>query len=67
MQRVACRAGDDVLEWLQSQPVPQEEGARAARRLIEREITAMIGRLLSERPQKRKLHIRATSSGLKIV
>ncbi|MBU0540229.1 ATP-dependent Clp protease ATP-binding subunit, partial [Patescibacteria group bacterium] len=38
-QRVACSAGNDVLEWLLSQPLPPEEGARAIRRLLEREVT----------------------------
>lgn len=67
VQRVACEAGDDVLEWLLSQPMPPEEGARAARRLIEKEITAVIGRMLAERPQKKKLHFKVTPSGLRLV
>ncbi len=66
VQRVACQSGDDVLEWLLSQPLPPEEGARAARRLIEREITSPIGRLLSEKPQKKQLKLKATATGLKI-
>ena len=67
VQRVACHAGDDVLEWLLSQPLPPEEGARAVRRLLEREVTALIGKQLAERPQKKKLQLKATASGLKIV
>lgn len=58
-QRVACTAGDDVLEWLMTQPLPAEEGARAIRRLVEREVTAAIGRLLTEKPQKRKITLKA--------
>ncbi len=67
VQLVACQAGDDVLDWLLSQPLPKEEGARAVRRLVEKEITAAIGRLLTEQPQKRKLRIKVTSTGLKII
>lgn len=65
-QRVACHSGDEVLEWLLKQPLPPEEGARAARRLIEREVTALISRLLSERPNKKKLQLKATAAGLRV-
>ncbi|MFA5935439.1 MAG: ATP-dependent Clp protease ATP-binding subunit [Patescibacteria group bacterium] len=58
-QRVACTAGEDVLEWLMMQPMPAEEGARAIRRLVEREVTSAIGRLLIEKPQKRKITLKA--------
>lgn len=58
-QQVACTAGDDVLEWLMQQPLPAEEGARAIRRLVEREVTSAIGRLLTEKPQKRKITFKA--------
>ena len=64
-QRVACTAGDDVLEWLLTRPLPPEEGARAIRRLLEREVTSLISKLLSEKPQKKKLSLRATREGLK--
>ncbi|MBP9869099.1 ATP-dependent Clp protease ATP-binding subunit [Patescibacteria group bacterium] len=67
VQNVACHAGDDVLEWLLAQPLPPEEGARAARRLVEREVTALIGRLLAERPQKKTLQLKATAKGLRII
>ncbi|MFZ2804092.1 MAG: ATP-dependent Clp protease ATP-binding subunit [Patescibacteria group bacterium] len=66
-QRVACGTSDEVLEWLLSQPLPPEEGARAARRLIEKEVTALISRLLAERPQKKKLQLKVTSGGLRLV
>jgi ATP-dependent Clp protease ATP-binding subunit ClpC len=58
-QHVACHAGDDVLEWLMNQPLPPEEGARAIRRLVEREVTSAIGRLLTEKPAKRKITFKA--------
>ncbi len=67
VQRVACSAGDDVLEWLLKQPLPREEGARAIRRLLEREVTAAIGKLLSEKPQKKKMQFKVMSGGLKLV
>jgi ATP-dependent Clp protease ATP-binding subunit ClpC len=65
-QRVACHAGDDVLDWLLKQPLPQEEGARAVRRLIEREITTLISKLLTEKPLKKKLSFKVTGAGLKV-
>lgn len=65
-QRVACAAGDDVLEWLMSQPLPPEEGARSVRRLIEREITALVSKLLTEQPKKRKMNVRAKAQRLTI-
>ncbi len=67
VQRVACNTSDGVLEWLLAQPLPPEEGARAVRRLLEREVTAVISKLLSEKPQKKKLQIKVTSVGLRIV
>jgi ATP-dependent Clp protease ATP-binding subunit ClpC len=66
-QRVACTAGDDVLEWLLTQPLPPEEGARAIRRLVEREITAAISRLLTEKPTKRKITFKAGHKRLQVV
>ncbi|MEN9558661.1 MAG: hypothetical protein RL141_1030, partial [Candidatus Parcubacteria bacterium] len=43
-QRVACTAGDDVLDWLMTQTFPEKEGGRAARRLVERLVTDPISR-----------------------
>lgn len=65
-QRVACTAHDDVLDWLMRQPMPAEEGARAARRLVEREITSLITKLLAAKPQKKKIALKATATGLKL-
>lgn len=65
-QRVACSTGDDVLDWLLKQPMPPEEGARAIRHLLEREITSAISRLLADKPQKRKISLKATTGGLRI-
>lgn len=66
-QHVACSAGNDVLEWLLSQPLPPEEGARAIRRLLEREVTSLIGKLLTEKPTKRKITVKAEAKKLKVV
>ncbi len=63
-QRVACTAGDDVMDWLMSQPIPEKEGARAARRLVEQQITDLVGRLLSEKPGRKKIALKATKKGL---
>ncbi|MBI5654476.1 ATP-dependent Clp protease ATP-binding subunit [Candidatus Uhrbacteria bacterium] len=65
-QRVACSTGDDVLDWLLKQPMPPEEGARAIRHLLEREVTSAISRLLADKPQKRKISLKATAGGLRI-
>lgn len=65
-QSVACRAGDDVIDYLLSRPLPIEEGARAARRLLEREVTALIARMLASQPHKKKLSLTATTKGLSI-
>jgi len=66
-QRVACSAGDDVLDWLLKQPLPAEEGARAIRHLLEREVTSAISRILADKPQKRKISLKATAGGLRIL
>ncbi len=66
-QRVACHAGDDVLAWLLKQPMPEQEGARAARRLVEKEVTDLVGRLLSEQPKKRTIRLKVTKNGLRAV
>jgi ATP-dependent Clp protease ATP-binding subunit ClpC len=64
-QRVACTAGEDVLNWLTAQPISEHEGARAARRLIEREITSIVSRVLSEQPNKRLIRLKATKAGIR--
>lgn len=65
-QRVACTAGEDVLNWLASLPIQNHEGARAARRLIEREITSIVGRILAEQPNKKTIRLKATKSGIRV-
>lgn len=58
VQRIAYTAGDDVLEWLLGRERGAEEGARAARRLVEQEIAALLGKALVAQPNKRKGTIR---------
>lgn len=65
-QHIAWTAGDDVIDWLSNRPLPEEEGARAIRHLIEREVTALISRLLAEKPNKKKISLTASKSGLKL-
>lgn len=65
-QHVAWTASDEVIDWLSKRPLPAEEGARAIRHLVEREITAIISRLLAEKPNKKKIAISVTKNGLKL-
>lgn len=64
-QAVACTAGDRVLDWLLERPMPPEEGARAIRRIIEREIVSLISRALTEKPNKRKITLEVGKESLK--
>ena len=66
-QKVALNAGDDVLEWLLQREYTAEEGGRAARRLVEREVTSLVSRLLVEHPKKRTgtLHVKKNQLFLK--
>ncbi len=66
-QQVACLMSDDVIDWLLDKPMPQEEGARAIRRVIDREIAALITKLVTDKPGKKKITIRTSKTGLKIV
>ncbi len=66
-QHVAYTAGDDVLDWLTAQGVGDlTEGARIARRLVEREILPLLGRTLLDKPSKKKGILKATKTGLKV-
>ena len=66
-QHVAYTAGDDVLDWLTAQGVGDPtEGARIARRLVEREILPLLGRTLLDKPSKKKGILKATKTGLKV-
>jgi ATP-dependent Clp protease ATP-binding subunit ClpC len=65
-QRVALAAGDDVLDWLMGRSRPSEEGARAARRLVEREVISLLSNFLVEHPNKRKGSIKVSKDQLKV-
>ena len=63
-QQVTCTAGDDVLNWLLAQPMPQAEGARAVRRLLEKEIASLISQQLIENPHKQRIKFKANKTKL---
>jgi ATP-dependent Clp protease ATP-binding subunit ClpC len=65
MQKIACEVPESVREWLMSKPLPQDQGARAIRRLVEREITSAISHFLINRRNKRL--IRLTTQNGKIM
>lgn len=65
MQRVACEVTDSVRDWLMTQKLPAEEGARAIRRLIEREISAPLGKYLITKHKRSKITVLATDKGVK--
>jgi len=65
MQRVVCEINDSVRDWLMRQTLPPDEGARAIRRLVEREISAPLGKFLVSRHKKSKITVMATDKGLK--
>ncbi|MCC7522970.1 ATP-dependent Clp protease ATP-binding subunit [Candidatus Uhrbacteria bacterium] len=66
MQKVGLSAGDDVLEWLMKQNLVKEEGARAARRVVEREISGLLSRFLIDHPQKKKGMLKVTKNELRV-
>ncbi len=65
MQKVTCEIPESVREWLISRPLPSEQGARAIRHLVEREITSVISQHLINRRNKRL--IRFTTQNGKIM
>ncbi|MDD5438049.1 MAG: ATP-dependent Clp protease ATP-binding subunit [Patescibacteria group bacterium] len=65
MQLVACEVTDSVRDWLMKQNLPAEEGARAIRRLIEKEISAPLGKFLITKHKKSKITVLATEKGVK--
>jgi ATP-dependent Clp protease ATP-binding subunit ClpA len=65
-QKVALSAGEDVLEWLMERDMGKEEGARAARRVVEREISGLLSRFLIDHPQKKKGLLKVTKNELRV-
>ncbi|MBD3281747.1 AAA domain-containing protein [Candidatus Uhrbacteria bacterium] len=65
IQKIACEVPDSVRNWLMTRPLPAEEGARAIRRLVEREITSAITSYLIK--HRKKNHIAFTTQNNKIL
>ncbi len=65
MQKIACEIPESVREWLMTQPLPSDEGARAIRRLVEREVTSAISSFLIS--HRKKNHITFSTQNNKIL
>jgi ATP-dependent Clp protease ATP-binding subunit ClpC len=65
-QEVALSAGDDVLDWLVNRDRSAEDGARAARHLVEREVMSLLGTFLLEHPKRKKGTISVSKDRIKI-
>jgi len=65
MQKVKCEIGDSVRNWLMQRPIPPEEGARAIRRLVERELMASLGQFLIQNHKKTRVSVTATRDSLR--
>lgn len=65
-QDVALSAGDDVLDWLMKRDFPSDEGARSARRVVEREVMSLLSELLIDHPNKKKGTLKASKNGIKV-
>ena len=66
MQKVSCEISDSVRDWLMRQNMPPEEGARAIRRLVEREITSAVSKFLIQNHKKNNITISATNDKLRV-
>lgn len=65
-QEVALSAGDDVLDWLLKRERATEDGARAARHLVEREIVSLLGSFLLEYPKRKKGTLKVSKDRIRI-
>lgn len=65
IQKIGCDVSASVSEWLMTQNLPAEEGARAIRRLIEREFSAPLGKFLIAKHKRSKITVMADKKGLK--
>lgn len=65
-QDVALSAGDDVLDWLMKRDFSTDEGARSARRIVEREVMSLLSEMLIEHPNKRKGTLKITKNAIKV-
>ncbi len=53
-QQIAYTVSENILDWLLAKDMQIEEGGRAARRMIEQEITTALAKDLLEHPTKRR-------------
>ncbi|MCC6563373.1 ATP-dependent Clp protease ATP-binding subunit [Candidatus Uhrbacteria bacterium] len=65
-QEVAVAIGDDVLDYLVNRQRSAEEGARAARRVVEKEVVGVLGSFLLEHPKKKKGTLTVSKDKLKV-
>lgn len=65
-QEVALSVGDDVLDYLVNRQRSSEEGARAARRVVEREVTSVLGSFLLDHPKRKKGMLTVSKDKLKV-
>jgi len=65
-QKVAYSVSDEVLDFLLAKEMKSEDGARAARHLVEREIISPLGTILVKKPNKRKGSIKISKNKIKI-
>lgn len=65
-QSGAYMVGDEVLEWLLTQQMQGDEGARAARRLVEQEVTSLLSKALLDKPRKRMWNVKVVKDKLTV-
>ncbi len=65
-QEVAVSIGDEVLDYLVNRQRSGEEGARAARRVVEKEVVGVLGSFLLEHPKKKKGMLTVSKDKLKV-
>lgn len=65
-QKVAYSVGDEVLDFLLTHEMKSEDGARAARHLIEKEIISPLGSALVKKPNKRQGSIKVSKNRILI-
>ncbi|MCK9360810.1 ATP-dependent Clp protease ATP-binding subunit [Patescibacteria group bacterium] len=65
-QEVAVSVGDEVLDYLVNRQRSAEEGARAARRVVEKEVVGILGSFLLEHPKKKKGTLTVSKDKLKV-
>lgn len=66
-QHIAIKAERSVLEWLMKQERKAEEGGRAARRIVERDILSSLGSFLLKYPKRASGTLRVVKGAVKIV